>query len=708
MTRDPGSQDLYVGVDIGGTFTDLVVMDAHGSLAITKAMTTPGRLQDGVFAALRDHAATHDLTLEALLSSIRRFGHGTTQATNALIERTGARTALITTLGFGDTLTIQRLMGFTAGVPSESLGHYSRRRQPEPIVPRHLVGEVSERVDALGRVIAPLDERTVREAALALAAEHVEAVAVCLLWSFRNPAHEQRVREIVHEVRPDAFISVSSEVSPVIGEYERTATTVLNVYLAPVVAGYLEALEGALREHGFRGDFSVLNSSGGVVAAHDASTRPVQLLMSGPAGGVIGARHLATTLGHENVITTDMGGTSFDVGLIIGGRPLVSGVNEVGGYHLSVPMIQIRAIGAGGGSIARVVDGMLRVGPESAGAVPGPVCYGRGGDRVTVTDADVVLGIIDPEHFLAGRMRLDRDAAVSAMRMQIAEPLGLGVEEAAAGIRQLVDSQMADILREVTVGRGHDPRDFVIYAYGGAGPVHCSSYGRELGVARIIVPAAGVAQSAYGALTSDIVHTVERSVLLRGGGGAAAPWDGLEADAIAREYTALDARCRALLVGSGVDEDAMSFVRSADLRYRRQTHELIVPYEEGTDALRTLIERFETMYEDTYGAGAGFREAGIELTTLRVEGTGRTAKPGFARPCHGGSAPYIVDRMVFDVQAMSRRSVSVVAWAAFPPDLSLEGPAIVEHNATTIYVEGGQRAHMDGHGNLVIDVEGPR
>ena len=478
--------DMYLGIDIGGTFTDLVLMDDDGNISTSKAPTTPGELEKGVFDAVAVVADAQGLTPEALLGRVAAFGHGTTQATNALIERTGAVTGLITTRGFGDTLALQRLMGFTAGVPVEHLGWYSRRRYPDPIVPRRLVREVRERVDQAGRVLVALDEDGTRIAVRELLERGVLTFAVTLLWSFRNPAHERRIGEIIREMAPGAYVSLSCEVSPIIGEYERTATTVLNSYLAPKVADYLDRIENLLRDRGFRGKFNVLNSAGGVIPAREAARKPVLLVASGPAGGVMGSLQLAQEIGHHNVITTDMGGTSFDVALVVDGKPLVSGTHEAGGFHLNTPIIDIRAIGAGGGSIARVEANLLRVGPDSAGAVPGPVCYGRGGRLATVTDADLVLGILSPDNFLGGRMKLDRAAATEAIRAQIAEPLGMSVEAAAAGIRRVVDGHMADTLREVTIGRGHDPRDFVLLAYGGAGPAHCAGYGTELGVPRIL------------------------------------------------------------------------------------------------------------------------------------------------------------------------------------------------------------------------------
>jgi N-methylhydantoinase A len=696
----------YVGVDIGGTFTDLVVMDAAGGLVTTKAPTTPEQLEQGVFDALGLIADQRGLSLDAFLATVESFGHGTTQATNALIERTGAKTALLTTAGFGDTLFIQRLMGFTADLATSELGWYSRRRHPEPIVPRHLVRELSERVDQAGKVLHPLDEEQAKREIDALLKSGIEAVAICLLWAFRNPRHEERLRELIVEAGGEhVFISLSSEISPVIGEYERSATTVLNSYLGPIVAAYLDRLESGMRERGFDGQFSVLNSIGGVMSASDAAARAVLLLASGPSGGVIGSRYLAEQLGHDNVVTTDMGGTSFDVGLIVDGRPLVAANTAVGGYHLSAAMIDITAVGSGGGSIATVEDGLIRVGPESARAMPGPVCYGRGGTRATVTDADLVLGIVDPDHFLGGRMKLDLGAAEAAIEEQIAKPLGQGVVEAAAGIRRIVDSQMADTLRELTIGRGHDPRDFVLYAYGGAGPMHCAGYGADLGVSRIVVPATSMVQSAYGALASDVHHSAERSYLVRGGGGELPLATGIDPVDCEAQFTALEGECLQRLRGSGIEAADAELRRSVDIRYRRQTHELIVPVPSGDfdqGALEALLERFERAYEDTYGKGAAFREAGIEITTFRADAVGTRRKPALSLVTNG-RVPKPATRSVFDVALGDRVDATVAHWNELSPDHAVPGPAVIEHPTTTVFVGSTQVAQVDRFGNLLIE-----
>jgi len=699
---------MYLGVDIGGTFTDLVLMDEDGKVTITKALSTPGELQNGVFDAIGRAAEIRGLGADELIRKITAFGHGTTQATNALIERDGARTGLLTTRGFGDTLLLQRLMGFTAGVPVDRLGWYSQRRYPAPIVPRPLIKEVSERVDQAGNVLVPLDEAEVRRLVQELIDDGVDTLAVCLLWSFRNPAHERRIGEIVAEMKPGAYVSLSCDVAPVIGEYERTATTAMNSYLAPKVVSYLNQIEDLLRSRGFTGSFSVLNSAGGVMPVAEAAERPVVLVTSGPTGGVMGSLQLAKELGLSNVITTDMGGTSFDVGLIVDGKPMLSTNHEAGGFHISMPMVEIRAIGAGGGSIAHIEGGLLRVGPESAGARPGPVCYGRGGTRPTVTDADVVLGIIDPDGFLGGRMKLDREGAREAIRTHIADPLGLSVEEAAAGIRRIVDAHMADTLREVTIGRGHDPRDFALFAYGGAGPVHCAGFGAELGVLQIVVPYTSMAHSAYGALVSDLNHSAERSLLMHGGGGTAPLHRGLNGKAIEDGFAALETSSRAALSRAGIPDKDVVVVRSVSMRYRRQTNALAIGLEPGAvteSVLQDLTTRFETTYEAMFGEGSGFSQAGIEITNLRVEAIGRTHRPAI-RLSTVASEPVSQVRKVFEPTVGAWMDAQVYDWQTLPIDLRIQGPAIVEHPETALFVAAGQVARLDRASNIIITPEG--
>lgn len=702
MENEDLSKAYYVGIDTGGTFTDMVLMDQDGNIKTGKASTTPGELEKGVFVGLQILADEVDLSLGDFLAHVRRIGVGTTQVTNALIERKGIKTGLITTRGFADTIFIQRLMGFTAEIPGDRLGWYSKRREPEPVVPRTLVCEVTERIDRDGRVAARLDEDDVCRAVKELVALGVESFAVCLLWSFRNDQHERRVREIIYEiVGPNAVVSISSEVNPLMGEYERTATTVLNSYLGPSTKRYFDFLQKSLADQGFRGTLTVLNSSGGVLPVQEAGNRAVELLLSGPSGGVTASRYVSESVKHSRIITADMGGTSFDVSLVVDGRPLIKPVNEVNGYHLSVPVIDIRAIGAGGGSIVTVENGHIRVGPESAGANPGPVCYRRGGMRPTTTDADLVLGIIDPNNFLGGRMKLDLDGAKAAIEQHVARPLGISIEEAAAGIRQIIDSQMADTIREITIGRGHDPREFVIYAYGGAGPAHCASFARELGIREIFIPATSMVHSAYGALASDVLYSEERSLMIHGDSSG----KGIDTAKAEAMFKDIEKRCCNMLEKSGFGESQIMLKRFVGLRYMLQTHSLLIEMSEpdvNAQSMMALTRRFHEAYENTYGKGAGFSAAGIEIENIRVEASGRTQKPTIAKIAQSKAQILPKTRQIFDIMQGKRVATDIYQWPDLVPNQLMNGPAVIEHPTTTVYFETSQIARLDEFGNLII------
>ena len=702
---------FYIGIDIGGTFTDTVVVDDQGRLRGYKTESTPGDLAAGVMGGLRLAAEDLAISIRQLLSSTACLVHGTTKATNAFIERKGALTGLITTKGFGDTMFIQRMMGFTAGLTEEQIPHYSFREYPAPIVPHHLVKEVPERVDYNGAVVVKLNEGEVRRAVHELMEAGVQAIAVCLLWSFRNPAHEQAIKRIILEEAPGVFVSISSELVPVIREYERSATTCINAYLCKTVSSYVSDLESQLRESELKGPFLIMNSIGGSLSAQEAPNRAVTLLASGPTGGVIGSLHLAEVLGHRNVITTDMGGTSFDVGLIVDGRPLIATTSVVEKYHILTPMINIHAIGAGGGSIAHVEGGHLKVGPDSAGADPGPVCYDKGGTEPTVTDADVVLGIIDPDYFLEGRLRLNKTKAEAVIREKIAKPLNMTVAEAAAAIGTVVDSKMADLLRNLTLEKGYDPRDFVLYAYGGAGPTHCASYGSELDIKAIIVPATATVHSAYGAVASDIHYSHTLSDLMRTPPFFDHASKYLDANRMSANFDNLEQVCAQGLARNGVAETDRVFFRHVDIQYRRQTHQITVPVTSGpitAEAVDELIERFEKKYEELYGKGAAYREAGVEITTFRVDAVGRMPKPElrqYKTEKTDPSSAGIGERNVY----FAEKGTFVQTKIYKGPDISaggrIDGPAILEYPGTTVVIGPRQRGTMDSRLNIVIQAK---
>lgn len=692
-----------VGTDIGGTFTDMVVVDGDSVLRLFKFPTTPQDRSLGVVEGFKLAAAEYGISLEDFTRSVRYFAHGTTAATNALIERKGATTGLITTRGFGDTLAVQRGMGSWTGLDGDS-GHYSHRRNPPPIVDRRHIIEVDERLGFAGAEVVPLDRQQVRAAARSLRAMGVQAVAVCFLWAFARPEHELEAAEVIRQEWPEVFLTLSSDIAPVMGEYERTATAVVNSYLGPVINRYVQLLEHRLRETGFAADFTVMDSAGGVMDSAQAASRAVELLASGPAGGVLASATLARRLGHPNVITSDMGGTSFDVGLIVDGEPLVATTSVDGGYHLAAPRIQITAVGSGGGSTAGVdEDGILVVGPESAGAVPGPACYGRGGTRPTVTDADVTLGIIDPAYFLGGRIPLQRELAEKAIGKHVAEPLGLPTEEAAAGVRSVVDNQMADLVRTVTIQQGHDPRDFVLYAYGGAGPAHAYSFAQEAGIGTIVVPYTATVNSAYGAVSSDRYRGVQISDPQRTPPRIDRPAKFLDVDRINRTFTELEARCRRELR----EHANLQLSRLLYFRFRKQTHELPIPVPDRHltgDDLDTLVREFHVRYERIYGEGTSLPEAGIEINTFRVEGRIPSditwAGRDWASEASTVDDASLGERQVFF--GSDRLASAVYRGERLPRRSELYGPAILEFPGTTVVVGPGQHARVDEEGNIII------
>lgn len=685
-----------VGIDIGGTFTDTVVMDSNGDFVTYKTPTTPEQLLDGLLDNLSAAAATCDVDLERFLAETTRVAHGTTAATNDYVERRGARAALITTRGFEDTIFMQRMLGMTAGLSSTQLTDYSLRKVPEPLCPRDLVFGVRERVDYRGDVIAPLQESDVLAAADALRDAGVEAVAVSFLWSFKNSEHERRAGELLRQALPGVYVSISSELIPRLGEYERTATTLVNAYLGPRVARYTEALEERLNG----APVVLLDSSGGVMTPKQAGEAPVRLLLSGPSGGVTAAQYISAALGHRNVLTFDMGGTSADVGLVVQGEILQRHEVETGGFHLLLPMIDVRAIGAGGGSIARVeAGGYLRVGPESAGADPGPACYGRGGAHPTVTDADLVLGILNPRNFLGGRLEVSVEAARTAIEKHVSGPLEISVEEGAAGIKQIVDTRMADLLRTVTLERGHDPRDFVLYAFGGAGPTHAPSFALDV-VDTVVVPAGQAVLCALGAVASDITLTTDRAVPMR---LARAEW-GADADpeTIERTFQELEERANSLLDDQGVDALLRRLRRVIEMRFTRQTKTLSVAF---TGSVPALLEAFLESYAVRYGREAVPERAGFELVTFVVEARGELTRPRLSRHPLGSSdssASVCGLRAVYDVVTGTFLDAKVYDGSRLSAGNRLSGPAVVEFTGSTVVLTSGQEAHVDELLNIVI------
>jgi N-methylhydantoinase A len=565
--------------------------------------------------------------------------------------------------------------------------HYRNTQKPRLLVDERDIYEVDERMDSQGRVVVPLDEARIRAIAVRLRERSYEAVAVAFLFSHQNGDHERRARDILREEMPGAYISLSAEVAPVIGEYERSATALFNAYVGPLIEKYLQRLEGALVAAGLRQKLLIVQANGGVTTA--AQTVPIFTIESGPAAGVVGAAQIARLLGSPNVIATDVGGTTFKVGIIQNGEWGYSRETVLNQYQLRLPMVDLASIGAGGGSIAWVDGSRLRIGPRSASASPGPACYGLGGSEPTVTDADVVLGYIAPDRFLGGRMQLYPERAWAAIEEKIAQPLyGGDVLAAAAGIRQVIDSQMADLIRKSTIERGHNPSDFVMMAYGGAGPVHAASYGVEAGVAEIIVPYLATVHSAYGAARSDVRFSMTHSEPLV----LPTPAQRLE-----RIYATMENGSALQLDIADVPGPQRRFHRWVEARFRRQVHHVRVPVPAQLDDAKVqgVARAFEREYERLFGRGTGLRDAGIEFVNFGIDAVGLVDHPPEALLTPGGSVVPLGERRVYCPRSRAMLLTPVYDGPALRPESVLAGPAVIEHPGTTIVVLDGQTARID-------------
>ncbi len=690
-----------IGVDIGGTFTDCAVIDENGARTVAKALTTPDALEHGVLDALELNARERACSRADLLRAADLFVHGTTQATNALLTRTGARTGLITTRGHEDVIMIGRVYAKTAGLAERELVHSSRLAKPEPIVPRELIRGVTERIDRDGDVLVRLDEDDVVEAIDGLLAEGVSAIAVCLLWSFVNDTHEQRIGELLAERASHVYVALSHVVAPRMGEYERTVTTAVNAYVGPRVAGYLERLESVLQQEGLGRPMLVMQASGGLTSTQDAARRPVVTLDSGPTGGILGCQHLARLDGEGNVICTDVGGTSFDVGLVLDGEVPLDPEPVVGQYSLRFPKVLVRSIGSGGGSIAWLDEsGLLRVGPQSAGSRPGAACYGFGGTDATVTDADLVLGYLGTGSFLGGRMKLDRELALRALA-RLGGELGMEPEEVAVGIFRIINSQMADLIRSATIERGHDPRQCTMVAYGGAGPTHAVFYGGEIGARAILVPAESTVFSAVGILTCDMEHTEELSRRV------VSPYDAHDLEALSRRFELLEQRVVEQFDREEVPAQEISLSRFLGVRFRQQVHTLEVGVDPGVltpASAERVYERFIARYGEVYGSGALLQSNDTELELHRVVGSRPLDLVGFRvheRAAAGSQAALIGERQAY-FEHGGFIPVRVYDGAVLGNGHVVEGPALIERAGGTVVLPPGFEATVDPYLTLRI------
>ncbi|WP_035609999.1 hydantoinase/oxoprolinase family protein [Hylemonella gracilis] len=694
MNASTSKKSLRIAVDIGGTFTDMAAFDeTSGKLLFGKALSTHGELVKGIQDTINSaHIDWRDGHL---------FLHGSTIAINTLLERNGAKTALLITEGFRDIYEIGRVNR------PDAYNLFFNKHQP--LVKRSLRHEVSERLRADGSIHKPLDEAAVRELARELKRQDIEAVAVLLLHSYRNPAHEQRVKHILQEELPGAFVCASHELSQEYREFERVSTAVANAYVGPRVSEYLGQLERHLCGQGFEGDFYIVQSTGGLFPVEHAKVGCVRMLESGPAAGVIGAQAICAQLGMGDAIAFDMGGTTAKAGVISEGRPLTTGSALIGGYEralpIQIPMMDIHEVGTGGGSIARVETGKaLRVGPQSAGSIPGPVAYGRGGQDPTVTDANLLLGRLDADHFLGGELRLDLDGCRRQMLERVASPLGLEPTEAADGILRIAVTQMSHAVKAVTTERGLDAGSFTMVVYGGAGPLHASAIAREIGIRKVLIPYAPGYFSAYGMLFSDLRYDYVRSVFRK--------LNDVSFDDIEAAYQSMENEGRAALAQSGVKPEGVVIERAADMRYVGQEHAVTVDLPQAFFAAKdraAIKQQFDELHKVRYGTSAPKEPA--DLVSLRVTVLGTMKKPPRHSVAQGTAQPS--PQAIRATKPVYFRATGWINTPVYVRDHLragnvIAGPALIEEHASTTVVQPDDTLSMDELGNLQIAIGSER
>ncbi|MEM0907523.1 MAG: hydantoinase/oxoprolinase family protein [Pseudomonadota bacterium] len=681
-----------IGVDSGGTFTDVFLFDERTARTdVWKVASTPSDPSEGIANGVKE-GMDRALPGEDLpAAAIAYFGHGTTVATNALITHRGAKVGLITSEGFRDLLEIGRQKRPSLYDLFED--------KPPTLVRRSLRKEAAERLRHDGRVETALDEEAVRQAARELAEAGVNAVAICFLYAFLDGRHEKAARAIVEEELPDAFICASHEIAPEFREFERLSTTVVNAYLGPIMERYISRLTPRLETLGMTAAPHLTQSNGGVVSFDAAAKTPVRAVLSGPSTGVVAAEAIGRQAGSSNLITFDMGGTSTDVALMQGGQPKLANEAIVHGYPIKAPMLDIHTVGAGGGSIAHIDSGgLLKVGPQSAGADPGPVCYGKGASAPTVTDANVVLGTLNPTHLLAGRMPIRKDLAVAAIE-ELGAELGLSTLATADGILSVVNANMARAIRTISVRRGHDPRDYTLMAFGGAGPLHAARLARELDMSKIIVPPHPGIMCAIGLLLTDLRADFATTKLM-----AATPSSAPAAEAI---FLPLMGEAEAWLQHENVPTDARRLTRTVDMRYRGQNYELAVSVPSGPVTIETitrLIEGFEAAHRQRYGFLA--EGEAVEFVTFRVEAFGVVKKASFEEAEPGPPDPSpakIATRETYFAEAGRPVTTPVFARDQLAAGMRGEGPAIIEQMDTTTVVPPGMAFAVDGGRNLILE-----
>ncbi len=688
---------LSIGIDVGGTFTDFLVTRDGEEPRIFKVLSTPADPSIGLMSGLEDIAKSWDQSLAELAGEVDTIVHGTTVTTNATLTRTGAKTGLITTEGVRDALEMRR------GIREEQ--YNNRYTNVAPLVPRYLRRPARGRLDRRGRELDPLSLDDVRDAVALFKAEGVDAVAICFMNAFANSDHERRAAELVSAELPGAYLTASSDLLPSVRFYNRVSTTVLNSYNGPKLSAYLDSLTRRLCDIGFRGALLIMQSNGGVVLPETARESAAMTLLSGPAAGPVAGLGYARIHGSDNCLTVDMGGTSFDAAMVLDGAPITANEGEINRYRIALPMLDIVTIGAGGGSIGWIDEGgLLRMGPQSAGADPGPACYGRGGELPACTDADLALGYLDPGYFAGGRLALDRDAALRAIETHIAKPMGMSVQEAALGMYRIINTNMAQGVREITIKRGFDPREFPMVVAGGAGPNHACMIGQELDIPLLVVPRESSIFCAAGMLMSDLKHDFVRSYV---GRIEDADWPRLNGliDDMIGEGTAL-------LENEKIGQAHRRFLLTLDCRYVKQYHE--VSYEVPLDAVRAAdAERikvdFHTEHNRLYGYSLEDQATPVEIINVRVQAVGVTEKPAFAEEDYAGADPTSAlkgEREVVVPETAERKPVPVYDGHATRFGHSIAGPAIIEQQNTSILVTATYDCVCDAYGSFAVYLKG--
>lgn len=696
-----------VGIDTGGTFTDCVVLDTQSQeTLIAKAPTTPHDFSAGVMNAIQEAAKLMNISMRDLLRQCVMFKHGTTVGTNAIIVRKGARVGFITTKGFEDTTLIGRAIQRVDGLSDEEVKQMLQITKPDPLVPKSRLRGVFERIDFKGNIVVPLNMEDAKEQVRILVEdEKVEAIGVSLLFSWVNPFHEQKIKELIHQMYPnhDLFLTFSHELVPLRREYGRANVVILNCYIGKVMESYLGNLDKKLRQEGFGGRLLVMQANGGLMSLEKVP--PVRTISSGPAGGVIASQYIASQLGHPNVISTDMGGTSFDVSLIREGRWSYEREPIISRWRVMLPMMKVESIGAGGGTIARVdpVQRRLSVGPESAGAAPGPVCYDAGGTEPTVCDSDLILGFLDPDYFLGGRMKLNKAKAERAIKEKIAEPLNMDVAEAAAGIITITNSHMADLIRVFTMRSGLSPEDFVLYAFGGTGAMHACFFAGELGIKKVYFFPTSAVFSAYGIAGADMIRTISLSL------GFRMPVSAQVLGAKIKEFE--DALAQDM-GEEGFRRQDLELRHTFNMRWARQVlyHSVPIPPREykSDEDVAWLTEQWAQDFEKIYGRGIAYTRAGMELVSMDIDAVGKVVKPVLKRfPEDSPDPSYALKgsrKVLFPEITKDYIQTAIYEYEKLKPNNVVKGPAIVESRTTTIVIPPDKLARVDTFLNVMLEL----